>query len=318
MATKGSLRKDEIDPALERSDVRNLLSDLAQSNVRCVPKTLRLKNYVNSDVSTQVIDAIFNALLDNEFVEALYCHNFENGMTDPQIDLLIKVLKKGRIWCLNVGENFRVSRDGWTRLADSLGETNVTHIYVSEHIISSEMKKDIIATVRRNRLKDVRHLDYGRVEMINKIGQMWWNPRLRTNHVLARHSGGCWKCAGGVGISHDPYVRCSNIKCEFQAHRSCISMLDGYDDLTKWECERHRSTSGRINMEVEKETHPLKEHVLRQRCDLRGKIVLYYENDESDWLCRVIRRWKYRDEKKERWEVWYVIIIHPTTLLKIC
>ena len=185
-------RRKAIDPQLQRNDVQNLLENL-RSKERAVPRTLRLKNYISSDVSTQVIDSVLNALIDNEFVEALYIHNFEQGMTDAQIDLLIKVLEKGRIWILNVGENFQVSRDGWTRLSDALQRTNVTHIYLSEHIITKEMKHSIIASVRRNRAKDRRHLDYGRIEMINKIDKC--GGILDSERITAgRHTTGCWKC----------------------------------------------------------------------------------------------------------------------------
>jgi hypothetical protein len=36
--------------------------------------------------------------------------NFENGMGDAQLDRLIGVLKQGRIWAVNVGENFGISQ----------------------------------------------------------------------------------------------------------------------------------------------------------------------------------------------------------------
>ena len=290
-----------------------------RSKERVVPRTLRLKNYISSDVSTNVIDAVLNALIDNEFVEALYIHNFEQGMTDPQIDLLIKVLEKGRIWVLNVGENFQVSRDGWGRLSEALQRTNVTHIYLSEHIITKEMKHSIIASVRHNRAKDRRHLDYGRFEMINKIGQMWWNPRLRTNHVLARHATGCWKCLSGIQCSDNPYVYCSNTTCDVQIHRCCIPLSDDNVDITKWQCDRceknHRDLKKKRSkkLDLERETRPEKMPLLRHRYDMRGRLVIVCEGVD-DWLGRVVRRWKFRTEKKERWEVWCVSILHIFSL----
>lgn len=36
--------------------------------------------------------------------------NFERGMGDAQLDRLVSVLRQGRIWAVNVGENFGVSR----------------------------------------------------------------------------------------------------------------------------------------------------------------------------------------------------------------
>lgn len=36
--------------------------------------------------------------------------NFECGMGDAQLERLAGVLRRGRIWALNAGENFRISR----------------------------------------------------------------------------------------------------------------------------------------------------------------------------------------------------------------
>ena len=65
-------------------------------------------------------------------LEALYIHNFEEGMRDAQMAHLTRVLKKGHIWALNVGENFRITRRAWEIFAERLQRTNVTHLYVSE------------------------------------------------------------------------------------------------------------------------------------------------------------------------------------------
>ena len=53
-------------------------------------------------------------------VEALYIHNFEEGMRDAQLQHLAKVLKKGHIWALNVGENFKLSAQAWAAFAEAL------------------------------------------------------------------------------------------------------------------------------------------------------------------------------------------------------
>ena len=45
----------------------------------------------------------------------------------------MKVLRLGRIWALNVGENFRITKAGWKRFAESLHLTKVAFLYVSEH-----------------------------------------------------------------------------------------------------------------------------------------------------------------------------------------
>jgi len=53
-----------------------------------------------------VLDAVLDALSANTRVEALYCQNFEKGLLDGQLDRLAGVLRRRRIWALNVGENF--------------------------------------------------------------------------------------------------------------------------------------------------------------------------------------------------------------------
>ena len=44
------------------------------------------------------------------------------------------------IWCINIGETYEVSNEGWRFFCDSLSQTYVTHLYVSEHVISMELK----------------------------------------------------------------------------------------------------------------------------------------------------------------------------------
>ena len=56
-----------------------------------------------------VLNEAFRLLGTNKVVEVLYCQNLEDGMTDDTLRTLIDVLKKGRIWALNVGENYRIT-----------------------------------------------------------------------------------------------------------------------------------------------------------------------------------------------------------------
>ena len=53
-------------------------------------------------------------------VEALYIHNFEEGMRDAQLAHLTRVLKKGSVWALNIGENFKLSAQAWNAFAEEL------------------------------------------------------------------------------------------------------------------------------------------------------------------------------------------------------
>jgi hypothetical protein len=57
-----------------------------------------------------------------------------------------------------------------------LKKTKVTHIYVSEHIISTEQKDRIRDTVRRNRKKHNMHNDPENLDTIVKCTHCWWNP----------------------------------------------------------------------------------------------------------------------------------------------
>ena len=104
-----------------------------------------------------VLNEAFRLLGTNNVVEVLYCQNLEDGMTDDTLGTLIDVLKKGRIWALNVGENYRITNAGWRALAEALPTTNVTHMYVSEHIITPEMKTRMMSAIRANRISDRRH-----------------------------------------------------------------------------------------------------------------------------------------------------------------
>lgn len=111
-------------------------------------RILRLKHYIDADAKCPTIDTILDALENcttvrscrpaqmislcvrasrcsssnmlNGKVEALYIHNFEEGMQDAQLAHLSRVLQKGYIWALNVGENFKLSPQAWSAFADSL------------------------------------------------------------------------------------------------------------------------------------------------------------------------------------------------------
>lgn len=53
---------------------------------------------------------MLDALEANSRVQALYIQNFEAGMGDAQLDRLARLLRRRRIWALNVGENFGTSQ----------------------------------------------------------------------------------------------------------------------------------------------------------------------------------------------------------------
>jgi hypothetical protein len=74
-------------------------------------RVLRLRQFLRADVGPRVLNAVLEALEVNTRVEALYIQNFEQGMLDEQLDRLVRLLRRGRIWALNVGENYGTSRE---------------------------------------------------------------------------------------------------------------------------------------------------------------------------------------------------------------
>ena len=106
-------------------------------------------------------------------------------MRDAQLVHLIRVLKKGFIWALNIGENFKLSAQAWNTFAEelpsvatsmffrrlthshlettvhlafTLGDlfrsTHVTHMYASEpHFggITDKLKMQMRKSIRENR-----------------------------------------------------------------------------------------------------------------------------------------------------------------------
>lgn len=74
-------------------------------------------------------------------------------MLDDQLKRLTdEVLKKGRIWALNIGENFNVSLEAWQEFATALEHTSVGFMYVSEHhLIRTDLKSQMKDAIRKNR-----------------------------------------------------------------------------------------------------------------------------------------------------------------------
>ena len=105
---------------------------------------------------------------------------------------------------VNIGENFKITRKGWTQFAQELEHTHVTHMYVSEpHFggITGTLKASMRARIRENRTKDVRCRDTRNAAVIEEIGQMWWNPRNgfdRARSLLGatRCCDACHSCVG--------------------------------------------------------------------------------------------------------------------------
>lgn len=86
------------------------------------------------------------------------------------------MLKLKRIWCLNVGENFRTTLNAWKQFAEELPETAVSHMYASEHhFIGTDLKNQMKDAIRETRKANI--IPHS-LEVIMNCGNMWYNPKL--------------------------------------------------------------------------------------------------------------------------------------------
>jgi hypothetical protein len=141
-------------------------------------KVLRLKRFISANSGPKVLHAVLDALEENTTVEALYIQNFESGFFDEHLVRLAEVLRLKRIWCLNVGENFRTSLPAWRQFCEDLKETAVSHMYASEHhFIGTDVKHKMKAVIRENRNAEPP-ITHHSLEVIMECGNMWYNPKL--------------------------------------------------------------------------------------------------------------------------------------------
>jgi len=112
-------------------------------------KVLRLKRFISANSGPKVLHEVLEALTENTTVEALYIQNFESGFFDEHLVKLAEVLSLKRIWCLNVGENFRTTLGAWKQFTEDLKDTAVSHMYASEHhFIGTDVKHRMKAVIR--------------------------------------------------------------------------------------------------------------------------------------------------------------------------
>jgi len=140
---------------------------------------LKMKKYINDpNAPSVVLDAALDALEENSNCQTLYIQNFNEGMRDKQVLHLLQILQnpKCKIWCLNIGENYNVKTRTWDKFTKGLKKTKITHMYASEHTITTEMKDDIRATIRNNRKKHDMHINPDNLHVIVQCTHCWWNP----------------------------------------------------------------------------------------------------------------------------------------------
>lgn len=163
---------------LESPAFKDFIERLANNTLDCDAggKVLRLKRFIKSNAGPLVINAVLDALKTNTKIEALYIQNFEDGFFDEQLERLTEVLKLKRIWCLNVGENFRTTLNAWKQFAEELPETAVSHMYASEHhFIGTDLKNQMKDAIRETRKANI--IPHS-LEVIMNCGNMWYNPKL--------------------------------------------------------------------------------------------------------------------------------------------
>ena len=171
----GDVRRSARDPSkgyLDRTEVKVLLIKIRSNHADTV--ILKLKDHLMSDINSVVLDEIILALYSNEVCQALYFQNLSKAMNDEQLTALIQLLKKKKIWCMNLGENYNVSTGGWISFCNLLPMTLVTHLYISEHVITSDLKNKIRTNIRENRKKHDKHCSVSNIHVIEKCTNMWW------------------------------------------------------------------------------------------------------------------------------------------------
>jgi hypothetical protein len=86
------------------------------------------------------------------------------------------VLKLGRIWAVNVGENFNTTMQGWRDFCQALPKTNVQYMYASEHhFLRTDLKTRMRDAIRANRVAQRTPHDPA---VVRCVGNMWFNPKV--------------------------------------------------------------------------------------------------------------------------------------------
>lgn len=164
--------RDFASARLCRSDVRNLLEKIQSNHEDTV--VLKIKNHLHADINDVVMDAIIEALSKNTVCQALYAQNLVKAVGDKQIEDIIALCSKKKIWCVNLGENYSVTSAGWNKFCRDLPVTFITHLYVSEHTINIDLKNLMRDHIRANRKKHDLHCSMKNLGVIERCTNMWW------------------------------------------------------------------------------------------------------------------------------------------------
>ena len=174
------VRRSTLQPsrsAINAPHVKTIIGKLEMNSPDCI--ILKWKKYLGDpDTPTVIVDAMLDALEKNTNCKALYIQNFNYGMKDEKVLHLLRILQlpSYKIWCLNIGETNNVKRRTWAQFTNGLKKTKITHMYASEHTISSAMKEKICKTIRENRKNHNMHINPNNLDVIVQCTHCWWNP----------------------------------------------------------------------------------------------------------------------------------------------
>lgn len=170
-------------PMISRPDVMSMLAKIKGNHPSTV--IFKAKDHLRSPVTPTVFSEILSAFMENTICQALYFQNMGNAIRDEQmVELMDLLQKKSQIWAMNIGENYEVTKKGWVTMCDLLPQTNVTHLYVSEHIIHLDLKNKMRMHIRANRKKHTLHSSLQNIRVIEQVTHMWWNPINTIRHQL--------------------------------------------------------------------------------------------------------------------------------------
>jgi len=170
-------------PMISRPDVMSMLAKIKGNHPSTV--IFKAKDHLRSPVTPTVFSEIISALMENTVCQALYIQNMGNAIRDEQMTELMNLLQnKSNLWAVNIGENYEVTKKGWNEMCDLLPNTNVTHLYVSEHIIHLDLKNKMRMHIRANRKKHTLHSALQNIRVIEQVTHMWWNPINTIRHQL--------------------------------------------------------------------------------------------------------------------------------------
>jgi hypothetical protein len=159
--------------SLDRHDIQRLLIKIRSNHVSTV--ILKLKNELGSNITATIIENIIFTLFENDCCQALYFQNIPNAMNSIQLSRLGEMLIcKKNIWCLNIGENYNLSNDSLSNFCNDLRKSNITHLYISENLVTPDLKVKFRDVIRCNRKKHGFHNSVENRDVIESCTNMWW------------------------------------------------------------------------------------------------------------------------------------------------